>query len=111
MVVGRFAAPTRLLCVEYKRFCDCVEEAFSQPILERAPLLVPLQHVACHDGGHNFLNFEERQLVSLALENLAARPTEALMDVFQVCYQLGQTSYMITLFKNRVMIRKPTIAL
>ncbi|XP_046666960.1 uncharacterized protein LOC124358706 [Homalodisca vitripennis] len=78
-----FASPTRPHCVEYQRFCNTVDEVFFQQNLEKAPLLQPLQHVACHDGEHNFLNFEERQQVTLALENLAARPTEALMDIFK----------------------------
>ncbi|XP_054262606.1 uncharacterized protein LOC128986314 [Macrosteles quadrilineatus] len=83
IIMQVFASPTRPECVEYQRFCNTVEEAFSQPLLERAPLLEPLQHVACHDGKHNFLNFEERQLVSLALENIAAKPTDALLDIFK----------------------------
>lgn len=71
-------------CVEYKRFCDTVEEAFTQLHLDRAPLLEPVQHVVCSDGDHNFLNYEERQIVSLAMQKLAGQHTEGLREVLKV---------------------------
>lgn len=57
--------------VDYKRFCDVIEEAYSQKRLERAPLIVPLQHFPSDDCPENFLNFEERCLVSLILQKLS----------------------------------------
>lgn len=72
--------------MDYKRFCDTVEEVFSQPNLERAPLIVPLQHIPSDDGQHNFLNFDERQLVSGALNKLAKYPDQVanISSLFQV---------------------------
>ncbi|KAG4066440.1 hypothetical protein HA402_007076 [Bradysia odoriphaga] len=69
-----FRSPLRKNYVDYKRFCDSVEEVFCQANLERAPLIVPLQHVPSDDNSHNFLNFDERQLVSTALTKLAKYP-------------------------------------
>lgn len=57
--------------VDYKRFCDTIEEAFSQKQLEREPLLVPLQHYPSEDDPYNFLNFDERCVVSLLLQTLS----------------------------------------
>lgn len=63
-----------------------MEEAFTQTCLERAPLLVPLQHIPTKDCERNFLNFEERQVVSAALEKLAKKPDIQmnLMSLFLV---------------------------
>ncbi|XP_056643883.1 uncharacterized protein LOC130449862 [Diorhabda sublineata] len=69
-----FASPTRKGCVDYKRFSDTVEESFTQQCLERAPLIVPIQHVPTRDCEKNFLNFDERIKVSVALQKLAKKP-------------------------------------
>ena len=72
--------------VDHKRFSEVVEEAFSQSCLERAPLIVPLQHIPTKDCERNFLNFDERLIVSKALQKLAKKPDLQmnLMSVFQV---------------------------
>lgn len=57
--------------VDYKRFCDVIEEAFSQKRLERAPLITPLQHFPSEDSPENFLNFEERCVISQILQKLS----------------------------------------
>ncbi|XP_053698584.1 uncharacterized protein LOC128745534 [Sabethes cyaneus] len=57
--------------VDYKRFCDTVAEVDYQCHLEKAPLLVPLQHFPSEDGPHNHLNFEERTILSQTLQKLA----------------------------------------
>uniref|UniRef100_A0A1Q3FT57 Uncharacterized protein n=1 Tax=Culex tarsalis TaxID=7177 RepID=A0A1Q3FT57_CULTA len=57
--------------VDYKRFCDTVAEVDYQCNLEKAPRLVPLRHFPSEDGPHNHLNFEERTIVSKALQRLA----------------------------------------
>ncbi|CAH1119695.1 unnamed protein product [Phaedon cochleariae] len=69
-----FASPLRKECVDYKRFSEVVEESFSQQCLERAPLIVPIQHVPTRDCEKNFLNFDERIVVSMALQKLAKKP-------------------------------------
>lgn len=73
--------------MNYKRFSDVVEEAFVQKCLERAPLIVPLQHVPTRDCEKNFLNFDERQILSIALQKLAKKPDLQmnLSSVLQVC--------------------------
>lgn len=57
--------------VDYKKFCDTIAEIDYQYNLEKAPLLVPLQHFPSEDGPHNHLNFEERTIVSQTLQKLA----------------------------------------
>ncbi|CAD7090435.1 unnamed protein product [Hermetia illucens] len=66
-----FKAPLRGCCVNYKRFCSTIEEVFMQPCLERAPRVVPVQHIPSQDCAMNFLNFEERTIVSKALQKLS----------------------------------------
>lgn len=80
-----FASPLRPQCVDYKRFCETIEEAFTQMCLERAPLIIPLQHVPTRDCEKNFLNFDERRTASIALEKLKKRPDIQinLMSLFQ----------------------------
>lgn len=84
----RFRSPIRKNYVDYKRFCDSVEEAFCQANLERAPLIVPLQHIPFDDDHNNFLNFDERQLVSKALTKLAKYPDQVanLSALFKVWF-------------------------
>jgi hypothetical protein len=63
-----------------------VEEAFTQLSLERAPLLVPLQHIPVKDGERNFLNFDERVTLSNAMNKLSKKPEMELnlISIFQV---------------------------
>lgn len=80
-----FASPKRRECIDYRRFCEVVEEAFTQMCLERAPLIVPLQHIPTRDCEKNFLNFEERRTASVALEKLSKKPElqSNVMSLFQ----------------------------
>lgn len=59
---------------------------FCQSNLERAPLIVPLQHIPSDDDKNNFLNFDERQSVSGALNKLAKYPDQVanLSSLFEV---------------------------
>lgn len=61
-------------------------EALTQGGLERAPLLEPIPHIPSYDTPLNFLNFEERHTVSMALAKLAKFPDQLsnIMEVFQV---------------------------
>jgi hypothetical protein len=72
--------------VEYERFCEVVGSALTQGGLERAPLLAPLPHAPTADSPRNFLNFEERHLVSNALAKLAKFPDQLsnILEVFKV---------------------------
>lgn len=72
--------------MEYERFCSTVGEALTQPGLERAPLLSPVPHVPTIDSPLNFLNFEERNIVSGALKKLSKFPDQLsnIMEVFAV---------------------------
>ncbi|XP_044761685.1 uncharacterized protein LOC123318965 isoform X2 [Coccinella septempunctata] len=80
-----FASPLRRECIDYRKFSDVIEESFTQSCLERAPLIVPLQHVPTKDCEKSFLNFEERRAVSVALQKLAKKPDLQmnLLCVFQ----------------------------
>ncbi|KAH1021753.1 uncharacterized protein LOC109541236 isoform X1 [Dendroctonus ponderosae] len=69
-----FASPMRQECVDYRRFAEVVEEAFTQSCLERAPLIVPIQHVPTKDCEKNFLNFDERLVLGVAMQKLSKKP-------------------------------------
>lgn len=86
-----FASPMRRHCVDYKRFSDVVEEAFTQPCLDRAPLVVPLQHVPSRDCERNFLNFDERNIVSIALQKLSKKP-DLQMNILSVFRDFDKTN-------------------
>lgn len=81
-----FASPKRPRCVDYRRFVEVIEEALAQGSLERDPMLVPIQHVPTKDCDRNFLNFEERHILSMAMEKLAKKPdiTHELWSLFKV---------------------------
>ncbi|XP_053658817.1 uncharacterized protein LOC128707886 [Anopheles marshallii] len=57
--------------VDYKRFCDTIAEVDYHPNLEKAPLLVPCSHFPADEQPVNFLNFNERTIVSKVLQKLA----------------------------------------
>ncbi|XP_049870499.1 uncharacterized protein LOC126369940 [Pectinophora gossypiella] len=80
-----FCAPGRRRFIEYHRFCLTVGEALTQGSLERAPLLQPVPHVPTVDSPLNFLNFEERSIVSGALQKLAKFPDQLsnILEVFK----------------------------
>lgn len=84
--VYSFCAPGRRRYVEYERFCSTVGEALTQEGLERAPLLQPVPHVPTIDSPYNFLNFEERNIVSNALSKLSKFPDQYsnILEVFKV---------------------------
>lgn len=81
-----FACPLRRECVDYRKFCEVVEESFTQLCLERAPLIVPVQHIPTRDCDKNFLNFDERRTLSIAMQKLSKKPEMQmnLMSIFQV---------------------------
>ncbi|CAB3226832.1 unnamed protein product [Arctia plantaginis] len=80
-----FCAPNRRRYIEYERFCSVVGEALTQGGLERAPLLEPIPHVPTIDTPLNFLNFEERNIVSMALKKLSKYPDQLsnILELFQ----------------------------
>ncbi|CAH0752271.1 unnamed protein product [Diatraea saccharalis] len=80
-----FCAPGRRRFVEYERFCETVGGAQAQGGLERAPLLQPVPHVPTLDSPLNFLSYEERHVVSMALTKLAKFPDQLsnILEVFK----------------------------
>lgn len=48
-------------------------------------MLVPLQHISVQDCERNFLNFDERHTVSMAIQKLSKTPEMVynLMDIFK----------------------------
>ncbi|GBP47416.1 hypothetical protein EVAR_85008_1 [Eumeta japonica] len=84
-VMDVFASPRRRRFVDYTRFCDTLEEVFTQRGLERAPLLEPLKPLAILDTPFNFLNFDERHTVSMALAKLAKYPDKVsnILEAFR----------------------------
>ncbi|KAG7211846.1 hypothetical protein KM043_011069 [Ampulex compressa] len=78
-----FKAPLRSDFVDYVKFAETVEEAVAMGSLERAPLLVPLQHVPSEASPKTFLNFEERNTLALALDKLSKIKQPNLEEIFQ----------------------------
>ncbi|KAB0801730.1 hypothetical protein PPYR_03916 [Photinus pyralis] len=85
-----FGSIKRCDCVDYKRFENVVEEAFTQSCLDRAPLIMPIQHVPTNDCERNFLNFEERKTMCIALQKLAKKP-EQEMNLMAVLEDFDRT--------------------
>lgn len=84
LVADVFGSLLRPGHVDYARFGRVIEEVFAQPHLERAPLVVPLQHFASESGPLNCLNFEERAGVSRALETLC-KHNDAISNLRELC--------------------------
>lgn len=86
LICNVFKSPLREGYIDYKRFCQIIEESFHQPCLERAPLIVPLQHFPSDDTPENFLNFNERNILGKALDKLKNYPDQVsnLSSIFQV---------------------------
>lgn len=70
--------------IEYARFAAAVEEAVGTGSLEKAPLLVPTQHVPSEACERNFLNFEERQIFAKAMDKLVTVKHPNLEEIFTV---------------------------
>ncbi|CAG9765528.1 unnamed protein product [Ceutorhynchus assimilis] len=90
-LVDVFASPLRQECVDYRQFADTVEEAFTQSCLERAPLIVPIQHVPTKDCEKNFLNFDERLILSVAMQKLSKKP-DLKMNLSSVVADFDKTN-------------------
>lgn len=66
------------------KFASAVEEAVAVGSLERTPLLVPIQHVPSKSCNKNFLNFDERILLSKAMDKLCIVKEHNLEELFMV---------------------------
>lgn len=66
------------------KFAEIVEEAVTTGGLEKAPLVVPVQHVPSEASGRTFLNFDERQIVAVAVDKLCQVQKPNLEEVFKV---------------------------
>ncbi|XP_050306314.1 uncharacterized protein LOC126743325 [Anthonomus grandis grandis] len=86
-----FASPLRRECIDYQRFANVVEEAFTQSCLERAPLIVPIQHVPTKDCEKNFLNFDERLVLGVAMQKLSKKP-DLQMNLSSVLKDFDKTN-------------------
>ncbi|RVE40335.1 hypothetical protein evm_015015 [Chilo suppressalis] len=81
-----FMAPGRRRFVEYERFCSTVGDVRTQRDLERAPLLTPVPHVPpAARPAAPALSFQERNVVSGALNKLAKYPDQLsnILEVFK----------------------------
>ncbi|XP_012253830.2 uncharacterized protein LOC105684778 [Athalia rosae] len=77
-----YKAPLRPNFVEYARFAEAVEESVAMGSLERAPLLVPVQHLPSTACTRTFLNFEERHVLAQAMDKLCVRKNINMEDIF-----------------------------
>lgn len=57
--------------VNHKSFCELMNLAFYRTKLEKQPRTLPIQFVPTSDNSSNFLNFEQRSIVSQALQKLS----------------------------------------
>lgn len=61
-----------------------VEETVTLGSLERAPRLVPVQHVPSEASPKTFLNFDERHMVTMAIDKLSKIQQPNLGELFKV---------------------------
>ncbi|XP_029049367.2 uncharacterized protein LOC114879045 [Osmia bicornis bicornis] len=78
-----FQSPLRENYVDYVRFGEVVEEAVTIGSLERAPLLVPVQHVPPEASPKTFLTFDERQMATVAMDKLSRMQRPNLLELFK----------------------------
>lgn len=62
--------------MNHKRFLEIMNEAFSQPFLEKSPHKHPIPYLPSPDDPLNLLNFEERYIVSEALQKFSKYPDD-----------------------------------
>lgn len=97
--------------IDYVKFGETVEEAVTTGSLERAPLLVPVQHVPSEASPKTFLNFEERHMATVAIDKLSRLHQPNLEELFKVCNYTNTIqlyNYLKSLdyiFKNELNIR------
>ncbi|XP_076248190.1 uncharacterized protein LOC143188044 [Calliopsis andreniformis] len=82
-IMNVFQAPSRSDYVDYVKFGAVVEEAVATESLERAPLLVPVQHVPSEASPKTFLNFDERHMVTMAMDKLSRVTEPNLKELFK----------------------------
>nr|XP_012223237.1 PREDICTED: uncharacterized protein LOC105672711 isoform X1 [Linepithema humile] len=67
--------------VEYVKFVTAVEGL--ERDLEKAPLLIPMQHIPSEANEKTFLNFDERQTVAVAMDKLCKVRSPNLEELFK----------------------------
>lgn len=67
----RFRLPCDPRFIDYKSFCEMMNQAFFRTKLESSPLTQPVQYIPSPDDSLNFLTFDERCIVSQALQKLS----------------------------------------
>ncbi|XP_014603469.1 PREDICTED: uncharacterized protein LOC106786514 [Polistes canadensis] len=77
-----FKSPMKPGFVDYARFAECVEEAVAMGSLERAPLIVPIQHIPSEASSRTFLNFDERYILSQSMDKLCTIKQTNLEELF-----------------------------
>lgn len=68
--------------MEYRKFIADVE--VTDEHLEKRPRHEPFQHVPCTSSRDNFLDFDERQILSKALKKLSCVRDHNLLELFVV---------------------------
>lgn len=71
ITIFRFNDPWYPGLINHKSFCEMMNQAFCQTKLEKKPRTLPIQFIPSPDDSLNFLNFEERCIVSHALQKLS----------------------------------------
>ncbi|KAK1121499.1 hypothetical protein K0M31_010302 [Melipona bicolor] len=82
-IMDIFQSPLRPDCIDYVKFAEVVEEAVTLGSLERAPCLVPVQHVPSEASPKTFLNFDERHMVTMAIGKLSKIQQPNLEELFK----------------------------
>ncbi|XP_050430635.1 uncharacterized protein LOC126839375 [Adelges cooleyi] len=69
--------------VDYRRFCNIIEEAFTTLGLEQNPSANPKEYLITYEGPSNYLTEEQKISVDSALSKLCSTPNNGLDDLFK----------------------------
>ncbi|XP_026811180.1 uncharacterized protein LOC113552511 [Rhopalosiphum maidis] len=83
ILINEFESKTHSGQVDYHRFCNIVEEAFTTLGLDQNTFLDPNEYLTSYEGVSNYLNDEQRSAVDSALKKLRSKPNIGLDDLFK----------------------------
>lgn len=92
--------------MEYRRFCDMVEEAFVTLGLEQNPSVNPKEYLTTYESLSNYLTDEQRNAVDSALTKLRSKPNIGLDDLFKDYDKFRQGIVSVMEFLGALVVRK-----
>lgn len=106
ILLFRLESKTQPDHVEYRRFCDMVEEAFVTLDLEQNPSVNPKEYLITYESLCNYLTDEQRNAVDSALTKLRSKPNIGLDDLFKDYDKCRQGVVSVTEFLGALVVRK-----